>query len=477
MLAAILEDCVLQFLEVPDCRMRASCELIGEPCVFQWLERGLRRKGAVRNVILFSFFFVSLGLAQEPVLETIPSGVSVEVPAETKDGAIAKRLALIFSEIEELSDLEAKVSNGVVTLRGTTPSSDAKREAIALTLGADGVVFVKNQIEDEVEVKARLAPAREKAVELWQKTVRRLPIFAVALVCVIFAWLIGSWFGNRRKWYRRLGLNELSAALLGRVLKLVSLGLGIFVALEILDATAMAAGVLGVAGVAGVALGFAFRNIIGNYLAGILLSLRNPFSTGDAVEIGEHSGKVLRLTSRDTVLMTYDGNHLRIPNSHIITSALTNLSRNPYRRFDFAIGVSTDLDMVEVRNLGIEALEKIPSVLSDPAPHILIEELGDSTVNMRFYGWVDQRESDFAKTKSESIRLVKDFFDEAEIEMPEPIYRVHLHQAGELQAPSRKTKPSRDTTASDVSVDETIDRQVAAIREADDEENLLNPKT
>ncbi|MFT6180645.1 MAG: hypothetical protein ACI9NQ_001383 [Paracoccaceae bacterium] len=94
---------------------------------------------------------------------------------------------------------------------------------------------------------------------------RKLPLIAIALTCVVVFWFLGSWLGRRKVIFRKLGMNDLSAELLQRVLKLMITGLGIFIALEILDATAVAAGVLGVAGVAGVALGFAFRNIVENY--------------------------------------------------------------------------------------------------------------------------------------------------------------------------------------------------------------------
>jgi small-conductance mechanosensitive channel len=427
----------------------------------------------VKFLIFWGYLLLQTPLSSAESSAAIPADVEVMVSSETSDTKVEQRLMRVFTEISDLSQVQVAVSNGVVTLTGSVPSSMARKEAKALTQNTEGVIYVQDRLDDQVEVGARLAPARDKALELVQSSIRKLPLFAIALLCVVIAWLLGSWLSKRLVLFRRLGLNELSASLLGRVLKLAFIGFGIFSALEVLDATAIAAGVLGVAGVAGVALGFAFRNIVENYLAGILLSLRNPFSTGDAVEIGEHSGKVVRLTSRDTVLMTYDGNHLRIPNSQIITSALTNLSRNPLRRFDFAIGVSTDLDMTVVRKLGIDTLSQISSVLADPAPHILIEALGDSTVNMRFYGWVDQRKSDFAKTKSEAIRLVKDAFDGAEIEMPEPIYRVHLHQAGDLKPPSKKASPEHCSTAADLSVDDTIDRQVAAVHSADGESNLL----
>src|SRR5690606_21022551 len=108
----------------------------------------------------------------------------------------------------------------------------------------------------------------------------------------------------------------------------------------------------GAAGVAGIILGFAFREIIENYLASILLSLRRPFSTGDHVVVATHEGKVIRLTSRDTILMTLEGNHLRLPNSVVFKAEILNFSRNPLRRFDFSVGLGVDEDISSAIALG-----------------------------------------------------------------------------------------------------------------------------
>lgn len=427
----------------------------------------------IRFIAIFSLLLLTPVWSQEK--GTVVSDVKTEVPAKESDQHIEKRLREIFETIDALADVSITAKNGVVTLEGKVPSAKAREEVIKLTSKTEGVIYVQDRIVDEVEVEARLRPAIQRAEELGTGFLRKLPILGIALLSVIVFWVIGSWAGRQKRLFKSIGMNELSAGLLRRVIKLVIIGVGVFIGLEILDATSIAAGILGVAGVAGVALGFAFRNIVENYLAGILLSIRNPFSSGDAVKMGEHTGKVVRLTSRDTVLMTYDGNHLRIPNSIIITSALINYSRNPLRRFDFSVGVSTDLDLVEVRHLGLETLASLSSVLDDPGPNILIEELGDSTVIMRFFGWVDQRDSDYAKSKSEAIRLVKVAFDDANIEMPEPIYRVHLQEAGAKAHHEERNEPvTMIDVEEDVSVDDTIDKQVEAVRLKDNEDNLLS---
>ena len=444
----------------------------------------MRIKQSIYLLLLFIFHLCQLSGQVELADENIPDNLTIEIEALESDSAIKNRLESIFSQIDELQEVSVEVSAGVVTLSGLVPTTRASDEAIALTKKASGVIYVRDRIEQNVEVSTRLRPAVEKIHELRTKGIQQLPILGIALLVVVIFWLLGNWLSNRKSWYNRLRLNDMSAHLLRRFVKLLLIGLGFYSALEILDATALAGAIIGVAGVAGIALGFAFRNIVENYLAGILLSMRNPFSTGDAVEIDGFKGKVVRLTSRDTVLMTFDGNHLRIPNSKIITSVLTNYSRNPLRRFDFVIGVANELDLIAVRKLGLETLGNLNSILKDPAPNIVIEALGDSSVNLRFFAWIDQRKSDFGKAKSEAIRLVKDAFDEACFDMPEPTYRVHLREGGSLRAkPQTADQPQSEDSMEisepeelDTSADTTIDEQVEAAQDEDDETNLLEEK-
>lgn len=412
---------------------------------------------------------------------TAPAILVDDAPADT---AIERRLGAILGVIDGLEEVDVTVNSGVVILSGAVPNARAAREAIDIAGRIQGVVHVLNRLDEHPDVSSRLRPATRKFQELASTALRVLPITLIALMVVAAFWLLGQWVGNRGAWLRRAGLSELGVNLVRRIIRLLVIGAGILIALEILDATAIVGALLGAAGIAGIALGFAFRNIAENYLAGVLLSARNPFAIGDQVQVGELIGKVVRLTSRDTVLMTLDGNHLRIPNSEIITTAMTNFSRNPLRRFEFMVGVSVDHDIVEARNLGIATLRRMRGVLPDPGPQALISELGDSTVQLRFLAWIDQHQSDFQKARSEAIRMVKCAFDAAGIEMPEPIYRIHLREAGMVQpddagrAPGRRSAAAAsvalaDAADADVAADRTIDDQVADDLRTSDEENLL----
>ncbi|MEO8351448.1 MAG: mechanosensitive ion channel family protein, partial [Chthoniobacteraceae bacterium] len=233
----------------------------------------------------------------------------------------------------------------------------------------------------------------------------------------------------------------------------------------------------GVAGVAGIAIGFAFRDIVENYLAGILLSLRQPFRIGDHLWLENHEGKVVRLTSREMVLITLDGNHLRIPNGTVFKSIICNYSLNPRRRFEFMVGIGVNEDIVHAQEVGIATLHGISAVLKDPPALARVDGLGDSSVSLRYLAWVDQKAADFYKVRSEGIRLVKTALDEAGIEMPEPIQRVHVRQIPEQLETASPRPIARKTGERDVSVTREIDHQIAEELAQSGEENLLQSVT
>ncbi|MEO6064911.1 MAG: mechanosensitive ion channel family protein [Lysobacterales bacterium] len=273
-----------------------------------------------------------------------------------------------------------------------------------------------------------LSPAFERLRGESEALMAALPMFMLALLVLWLAWVGGRWLSRRALLVRLASkrnpfLRELAAT----TVRWVVLLLGVVIALEILDATAMVGAVLGTAGVLGVALGFAFKDILENYLAGILMSLRQPFAPRDHVVIGGNEGFVVALNSRATILMTLDGNHLRLPNALVFRSVTLNYTRNPSRRFEFDIGIGVNDDLVRAQEIGIREMRAVAGVIGTPPPRAFITALGDSNVQVRFHGWVDQRENDFQLVRGEAIRRVKTVLESAGMDLPEPIYRVQLY--------------------------------------------------
>ncbi len=280
--------------------------------------------------------------------------------------------------------------------------------------------------------------------------------------------------------FRRLGINPLLHGIIRQMFRTVIVLAGVVLALDILDVTALAGALVGAAGLAGLAIGYRFRDIVENYLAGFFLSLRSPFTINDLVQIESHEGKVVRLTSREVILMTLDGNHVRIPNSLVFKSVIQNFTRNPRRRFRFKVGVGTGEDLGTVQELGCDTLRAMKGVMADPGPFMRVVGLGDFNVVVEFFGWVDQQAADFLKVKSEAIRLVKAALDEAGIDMPEPIRNIRVQEVPSPRAArSLRTESAaqevieREARKMDVSPDRQLDEQIKEDQAASKETNLL----
>lgn len=329
-----------------------------------------------------------------------------------------------------------------------------------------------------------LQPVRERLMEEAYRLLAALPLLLLAVLVIWVAWRIGGWVSKRTLLERVAPGNPFLRDLVRSTTRWLVLLIGVVVALEILDATALVGAVLGTAGVLGVALGFAFKDILENYLAGLLLSLRQPFAPRDHVVIDGNEGVVVSLTSRATILMTLDGNHLRLPNALVFRGVMLNYTRNPNRRFEFEVGVGVEEDLVQAQRIGLNELAECSSVLATPPPRAFITALGDSNVQVRFQGWLDQRESDYHLARSEAIRRVKLALEAAGMDMPEPIYRLQIASAPSLvkeiaSSPAISTAPREPLKSADVSDLDTrahkdIDGQIDRDKLERSDEDLLD---
>ncbi len=376
--------------------------------------------------------------------ESEPSGGEISLESDApSDAAIARRIATIFGEIDTLSGVEISVEAGVVTLTGQTMTAEAASRAQALASRVEGVVTVENRIGRDVSVATRVAPAVGELETTVQDLVRVLPLLALAVLVFmalsLLGWLLSRWDGL----WRVLTPNRFVAELVGSTVFGLFVVFGLVSALNLLDATAFLGALLGAAGVIGLAVGFAVKDTIENYIASIMLSVRQPFRPNDHVVIDGQEGRVIRLTSRATVLMTLEGNHLRLPNALVFKAVILNYTRNPERRFDFVLGVDPEDDPLSAIETGLGALKSLTFVMTEPDPSAGIREVGDSTINLFFAGWIDQTQSDFMKSRSVAIATVKAALDAAGFTLPDPTYRLRI-DSGALPAASPSVKtPAR----------------------------------
>ena len=330
-------------------------------------------------------------------------------------------------------------------------------------------------VVDEIDVRGRLEKVFDEAEVRVLRLVASLPLLVAAAIIVFLSSWLGGLVSRRLHWLRLGTRNPYLDGLIRRVVRAVVLIAGILVALDLLNATALVGAMLGSAGVLGLALGFAFKDIAENYIAGVLLSLRRPFEPGDMVRIDSYEGKVALLSARAMTLITLEGNELRLPNALVFKAVILNYTSNPRRRFDFTFHLDASQSIRQAHVLAMAEISSIEGVLAEPGPSSTVVEFGASGIVLRFFAWVDQRQSDVGKTRGEAIRRVKGAFWREGIRGPRTTTHVVLSR-DDAPATSAPALAEPATSAGvDTSVNREIDRQVAEVQSTD-ERNLLTPQ-
>jgi len=423
--------------------------------------------------------------AQQQVVQ--PSGTITAERYDEDDQAAARRITAIFDQIDGLSGVEVNVREGVATLSGTVANNTAAERAAALAARYDSLVAVEDRMERTLSIAENVNPVVDQFSTTFKTAARAWPIYAIALGSFLAISLAGHLAASFRWFWMLISPNSFTSALLAQTVRIIAIITGLLVALRVLDATAFTGAVIGGAGLIGLAVSFAMRDTVENYLASILLSVRQPFRPDEHVVINDREGIVVRLTSRATILMTLDGNHLRIPNSVVFKGIILNYTRNPRRRFEFQLGIDVEDDPAAAGGVGIAALYELPFILKEPEALATLENVGDSSLILTFRAWIDQRNTDFIKARSAAINATKQALEAHDFTLPEPVYRVNLRipDAGigaGMAAPtqhslrrSAEEKPET-TTPIDVSPDDDIRRQAAADRAAPGLPDLLNKR-
>jgi len=281
----------------------------------------------------------------------------------------------------------------------------------------------------------------ESLTSFYDRFIEQLPGIGMGLLIIILGLLIGSWLGRFAQ--KRLAAkthDPLMSRFLGKAIKYTLIIIAIMMALNAAGLGAVAAGILTAAGASAVVLGFAFRDIGENFIAGIILAFSRPFDVDDTVLIGDNFGKVKALEFRYTKLKTFDGRDVYIPNGDVLTTPVTNYTEDGFFRWDFIIGIAYEDNIEGAKQTVLEALRKIPNVIEDDEHEnfVIEDELATSTVNLKIFFWVDTK--DFRRaaliTKGNVVKGVKEALEDAGYYMPADIHEIKLY-GGETEFPVR----------------------------------------
>lgn len=254
---------------------------------------------------------------------------------------------------------------------------------------------------------------------------RLLPNIMMAIVVALVFWFIGLGIGrlvNRMADKRgRDSLGEVAGSLVRWAIVVIGLMLAITIIAPSITPGDLFAGL----GVSSVAIGFAFKDILQNMLAGILILLRQPFEVGDQIVSGGHEGTVEKIETRATMIKTYDGRRVVIPNSDIYTDSVVVNTAFETRRSEYDIGIGCNDDWDKARKIIEKTCAGVEGVEQDPAPETIPVELGDFANVVRLRWWTKSDRASQIHTFGDVLQAVYIALDDEGIDMPYPT-QVHL---------------------------------------------------
>ncbi len=260
-------------------------------------------------------------------------------------------------------------------------------------------------------------------LQTWiNEAIQLIPNVIAALLILLVFFLIG-WIIRRvvSKSLHRVTSNRAVVHLLETIAGIVVIGAGIFIALGILQLDGAVTTLLAGAGIIGLALGFAFQNIAANFMSGVIISVRHPFSIGDMIESNDYYGYVHDINLRCTILRTTQGQLVYIPNQDILNNPFVNYTWNNERRIDLSCGVSYGDDLEKAQKLAVEAIEGLDDYKKDRPIQVVFKEFGGSSVNFDIRFWVHfDKNFDFIEPQSDAIMAIKKKFEENDIMIPFP---------------------------------------------------------
>lgn len=359
-------------------------------------------------------------------------GSLAEVSATNRAEIINRRIASLISQTDTIPPVTVNLNpnQNIATLQVrnrvlmTVTQQDAQDFGLELEALAQRWADQLNEAFDKrplaIDVGRRLY---ETIRQFFRETISNLPAFIGALIVILVTWGVAS--GVRYaafKWAQQTEGDSHTEILIGRL----SYGgvwiLGSVIALGVLGLDFAA--LLGAFGLTSVAIGFSLKDVLSNYISGVILLAARPFRINDQVVIEEFEGTITQIQLRGTTLKTYDGRLVYIPNQEVFQASIINNTASPRRRSSVIVGIDYGEDLSAAQKIILSVLDNMPEVEINPNPDILVKELAPSTVNLEVRFWVDSRRAGYLATTSRVTQAIKEALERANIDMPTDIYTL-----------------------------------------------------
>ncbi|QDT11149.1 mechanosensitive ion channel family protein [Planctomycetes bacterium K23_9] len=365
--------------------------------------------------------------ASDPVaVDDNGPSATVAVDDIVEDSSIEQRLNEIFTSSGWFTDLMVKADNGIVTIEGTSDSEEHSQWTTNVAKKTEDVVAVINKLDVEsvVDLTSSKETVEKSLSTLWQDFLVRSPLLAAAVLILFLTGVMARLMGwAATKMFEQ---RSMRSSLKDLIYQLTSIGVWI---VGILAATVVAfpgmtpSKALTVLGLGSVAIGFAFKDIFENFFAGILILWRYPFDRGDFITCGDVTGKVERITIRNTMIRRLDGELSVVPNATLFKNNVDVLTNQPQRRVRISCGVAYDVDVDQAREVITEAVQSCSTVEGIRTVEVFANEFADSSINFEVSWWTGSKPLDLRRSRDQVVATIKRSLDDAGIEIPFP-YRT-----------------------------------------------------
>lgn len=387
------------------------------------------------------------------ITENVTAPSKVNILPDAGDADIAQRLVKILDATNWFEDPGVRVDEGVVFLSGTAESAAHSEWASQLAASTQDVVAVVNHIALKTASPWDFSASFESLGQTFVHAAQATPAILLGGILLI---LTGALCAAIASVARRSLAGKVRSLLLRQVLaRAIAIPVflvGLYLVLQLSGLTSLALTVLGGTGIVGLIIGFGFRDIAENFLSSILISAQRPFAIGDLISVADHQGFVQRVTTRSTLLMTLEGNHVQIPNSSVYKGTIINYTTNPKSRASFSVGIGYADSIQTAQATAMQVLREHPAVVTDPKPMVLVDSLGPATVNLSIFFWVDITRNSQLRVLSAVIRLTKRAFERAGVSMPDEAREVVFPDGLPIDLPLGQQTPT-NTSAAKVPLD------------------------
>ncbi len=381
-------------------------------------------------------FFADVIVRGRPIFQI--GGLS-DLSAMARADIVNRRIASILAqpEIEPIVTVQSDTARGIATLQ-------VNNRIITTVTQQDSQDFnqpVETLAQQWTEQLNRAFEQPPLAIDVGQRlfaTIRQfqresidqLPSLIGALLAIAITWPLAT--SARRVLMAAAGHWEVdynSKVLISRLGYSGVWVFGTIVALGVLGLDF--ATLIGTLGLTSVAVGFSLRDVLSNYFSGIILLASRPFQIGDQIVIQDYEGTVTQIQLRVTIIKTYDGRMVYIPNQTVFNASIVNNTISSVRRNTLTVDINYDADIPQVQQLIHKAVLQTEGIEPDPPPEIFVSELGANAIKIQVRIWVNSRRRSFLESTSRAAIAIKEALQSAGIEMPNEVLIVQLQNPSE----------------------------------------------